>query len=58
MEQEISEDDVLVPISGVLDVPGQLRLRAHVRYLPGPNDVYVSLAMVRKNGLRKTSSPV
>ena len=22
-------------------------------YLPGPNDVYVSLAQVRKNGLRK-----
>ncbi|HQZ86548.1 MAG TPA: transcription termination factor Rho, partial [Actinomycetota bacterium] len=52
-EQEINEGDVLVPISGVLDV---LENYAFVRtsgYLPGSNDVYVSLAMVRKNGLRK-----
>jgi transcription termination factor Rho len=50
---EISEDDVLVPVAGILDI---LENYAFVRtsgYLPGPNDVYVSLAQVRKNGLRK-----
>jgi transcription termination factor Rho len=52
-EPEISEDDVLVPVAGILDV---LENYAFVRtsgYLPGPNDVYVSLSMVRKYGLRK-----
>ncbi len=53
MEQEISEDDVLVPISGVLDVLDNYAFVRTSGYLPGPNDVYVSLAMVRKNGLRK-----
>ena len=50
---EISEDDVLVPVAGILDI---LENYAFVRtsgYLPGPNDVYVSLAQVRKYGLRK-----
>ena len=53
VETEISPDDVLVPVAGILDV---LENYAFVRtsgYLPGPNDVYVSLSMVRKAGLRK-----
>nr|WP_236700518.1 transcription termination factor Rho [Allosalinactinospora lopnorensis] len=33
--------------------PRQLRVRAHHRLPAGANDVYVSLAQVRKNGLRK-----
>ncbi|MFM7145271.1 MAG: transcription termination factor Rho [Actinomycetales bacterium] len=52
-EPEISEDDVLVPVGGILDV---LENYAFVRtsgYLPGPNDVYVSLSLVRRHGLRK-----
>jgi transcription termination factor Rho len=52
-EPEIHEDDVLVPVAGILDV---LENYAFVRtsgYLPGPNDVYVSLSMARKAGLRK-----
>ncbi len=52
-EPVLSEDDVLVPVSGLLDV---LESYAFIRtsgYLPGPNDVYVSLQQVRKNGLRK-----
>ncbi|MBD0293409.1 MAG: transcription termination factor Rho [Jiangellaceae bacterium] len=52
-EQQISEDDVLIPVAGILDI---LENYAFVRtsgYLPGPNDVYVSLAMVRRHGLRK-----
>ncbi len=52
-EPVISEDDVLVPVGGLLDI---LESYAFIRtggYLPGPNDVYVSLQQVRKNGLRK-----
>ena len=52
-EPQITEDDVLIPVAGILDI---LENYAFVRtsgYLPGPNDVYVSLAMVRRNGLRK-----
>jgi transcription termination factor Rho len=54
-ELVISEDDVLVPIAGILDVL-EAQGYAFVRttgYLPGPNDVYVSLSQVRKHGLRK-----
>ena len=50
---ELAEDDVVVTVAGILDV---LESYAFVRtsgYLPGPNDVYVSLSMVRKHGLRK-----
>lgn len=52
-EPEISEDDVLVPVAGILDV---LENYAFVRtsgYLPGPSDVYVSLNQVKRYGLRK-----
>jgi transcription termination factor Rho len=54
-EPVIAEDDVLVPIAGILDVL-ESQGYAFVRttgYLPGPNDVYVSLSQVRKHGLRK-----
>ena len=53
VDLEISESDVLVPVAGILDV---LESYAFVRtsgYLPGPSDVYVSLSLVRKFGLRK-----
>jgi transcription termination factor Rho len=52
-EPVINEDDVLVPVAGILDV---LENYAFVRtsgYLPGPDDVYVSLSMVRRLGMRK-----
>jgi transcription termination factor Rho len=54
-EPVIGEDDVLIPIAGILDVL-ESQGYAFVRttgYLPGPNDVYVSLSQVRKYGLRK-----
>jgi transcription termination factor Rho len=54
-EPMISEDDVLIPIAGILDVldaQGYAFVRT-TGYLPGPNDVYVSLSQVRKHGLRK-----
>ena len=52
-EPEVSEDDVLLPVAGILDI---LENYAFVRtsgYLPGPNDVYVSLNQVKKYGLRR-----
>ncbi len=52
-EPQISEDDVLVPVAGILDVLDNYAFVRTSGYLPGPNDVYVSLSMVRKYGLRK-----
>jgi transcription termination factor Rho len=57
-EPEISPDDVLISVAGILDV---LENYAFVRtsgYLPGPNDVYVSLGQVKKYGLRKGDAVV
>jgi len=57
-EPEISPDDVLISVAGILDV---LENYAFVRtsgYLPGPNDVYVSLGQVKKHGLRKGDAVV
>ena len=52
-QPEISEDDVLVPVAGILDILDNYAFVRTSGYLPGPNDVYVSLAQVRKYGLRK-----
>ena len=52
-EPEIDENEVLVPVSGVLDILENYGFVRTSGYLPGPNDVYVSLSMVRKAGLRK-----
>ena len=50
---EVSDDDVLVPVAGILDVLDNYAFVRTAGYLPSPNDVYVSLSMVKKNGLRK-----
>jgi len=52
-EPVISEDDVLVPVGGLLDILESYAFIRTAGYLPGPNDVYVSLQQVRRNGLRK-----
>jgi transcription termination factor Rho len=52
-EPQLSEDDVLIPVAGILDILDNYAFVRTSGYLPGPNDVYVSLAMVRRNGLRK-----
>ena len=52
-EPVISEDDVLLEISGILDVLDNYAFVRTSGYLPGNNDAYVSLAMVKKWGLRK-----
>ncbi|MBA2694408.1 MAG: transcription termination factor Rho [Actinobacteria bacterium] len=48
-----SEEDVLVPVGGVLDVLDSYAFIRTTGYLPGTTDVYVPLGIVRKNGLRK-----
>ena len=53
IEPEISEDDVLVPVGGILDVLENYAFVRTTGYLPGPNDVYVSLGQVKKYGMRK-----
>jgi len=52
-ETELTEDDVLLPVAGILDVLDNYAFVRTSGYLPGPNDVYVSLSFVRKLGLRK-----
>jgi transcription termination factor Rho len=53
VDLEIGENDVLVPVAGILDVLDSYAFVRTSGYLPGPNDVYVSLSLVRKHGLRK-----
>jgi transcription termination factor Rho len=53
VEPTIGEDDVLVPVAGILDLLDNYAFVRTSGYLPGPNDVYVALSMVRKYGLRK-----
>jgi transcription termination factor Rho len=52
-EPVIGEDDVLVPVGGIVDVLDNYAFVRTTGYLPGPNDVYITLAQVRKYGLRK-----
>ena len=49
----ILDDDVLVPAAGILDVLDNYAFVRTSGYLPGTEDVYVSLSMVRKYGLRR-----
>ncbi len=49
----VLEDDVLVPAAGILDVLDNYAFVRTSGYLPGSDDVYVSLSMVRKFGLRR-----
>jgi len=52
-ESELREDDVVQPVAGILDVLDNYAFVRTSGYLAGPNDVYVSMNMVRKNGLRR-----
>nr|WP_306513824.1 transcription termination factor Rho [Janibacter hoylei] len=52
-EPQIHEDDVLVPVAGILDVLDNYAFIRTSGYLPGPNDIYVPLGVVKRNGLRK-----
>ncbi|ROS78479.1 transcription termination factor Rho [Cellulomonas sp. PhB143] len=52
-EVELHEDDVLLPVAGILDVLDSYAFVRTSGYLPGQNDVYVSLGQVKKAGLRR-----
>jgi transcription termination factor Rho len=52
-QPEVRDDDVLLPVAGILDVLDNYAFVRTSGYLSGPNDVYVSLSMVRRYGLRR-----
>ncbi|HIW61781.1 MAG TPA: transcription termination factor Rho [Candidatus Stackebrandtia excrementipullorum] len=52
-EPQVSEDDVLVPVAGIVDILDNYAFLRTTGYLAGPTDVYVSMSQVRKHGLRR-----
>ncbi|HEY7273244.1 MAG TPA: transcription termination factor Rho [Actinoplanes sp.] len=52
-EPHVNEDDVLVPVAGIVDVLDNYAFVRTTGYLSGPNDVYVSMSQVKKHGLRR-----
>ncbi|UAJ80827.1 transcription termination factor Rho [Leifsonia sp. ZF2019] len=57
-EPELSDDDVLLPVAGILDVLDNYAFVRTTGYLPGASDVYVSLGQVKKYNLRKGDAVV
>lgn len=51
-EDTAREDEQLAPIAGILEVQDNHAFVRTSGYLPGPNDVYVTLGNVRRWGLR------
>jgi transcription termination factor Rho len=49
----VSEDDVLVPVAGILDLMDNYAFVRTSGYLPGSEDAYVAMSMAKKLGLRK-----
>ena len=47
------QNEELVPVAGIVDVLDSYAFIRTSGYLPGPNDVYVSMGQVKKYGLRK-----
>ncbi|GAA4151591.1 transcription termination factor Rho [Leifsonia shinshuensis] len=58
LEPEIADDDVLIPVAGILDVLDNYAFVRTTGYLPGASDVYVSLGQVKKYNLRKGDAVV
>jgi len=52
-DMTIREDDVLIPVGGLLDILENYAFVRTAGYLPSPNDVYVSMQQVRRYSLRK-----
>ncbi len=57
-DSELTDDDVLIPVAGILDVLDSYAFLRTRGYLPGPDDVYVSLGQVKRYGLRKGDAVV
>lgn len=52
-DSEVTDEDQLLPIAGIIDVLDNYAFVRTSGYLPGQNDVYVSQQQVKKNNLRK-----
>jgi transcription termination factor Rho len=52
-DMTIREDDVLIPVGGLLDILENYAFVRTAGYLASPNDVYVSMQQVRRYALRK-----
>jgi len=52
-DPQVSADDQLGAVQGIVDVMEGYAFVRTTGYLPSPDDAYMSLAMVRKYGLRK-----
>jgi len=52
-EPQVKEDDVLAPVAGILDTSDNYAFLRTSGYLAGPTDVYVSMNLVRRHGLRR-----
>jgi transcription termination factor Rho len=50
---EVLDDDVLLPVAGILDIKDNYAFVRTTGYLPGDSDVYVTMGQVKKAGLRK-----
>jgi transcription termination factor Rho len=49
----VRDGDVLLPVAGIVDILDNYAFVRTTGYLSGPTDVYVSLSIVRKYGLRR-----
>ncbi|MDQ6875366.1 MAG: transcription termination factor Rho, partial [Actinomycetota bacterium] len=49
----LADDDVLIPVAGIVDILDNYGFIRTSGYLTGPNDVYVSMSQVKKYGLRR-----
>jgi transcription termination factor Rho len=49
----VSEDDVLIPVAGILDILDNYAFVRTAGYLASPADIYVALGQVKKYNLRK-----
>ncbi|MEZ7897958.1 MAG: transcription termination factor Rho [Flaviflexus sp.] len=50
---QVRDGDVLLKVAGILDIDGNNAYLRTAGYLPGPNDAYVSAALIKKNKLRR-----
>ncbi|OUZ11250.1 transcription termination factor Rho [Aeromicrobium sp. PE09-221] len=57
-EPTYTEDDVLVPAAGILDILDNYAFVRTTGYLPSENDVYVAMSLVRRLGLRRGDAVV
>jgi len=52
-EPQVNDDDVLVPVAGIVDVLDNYAFVRTSGYLSGSNDVYVSMAQIKRYSLRR-----